>query len=184
MARINVGEAVSMAMSSLWANKLRTFLTLLGVIIGVLTIITVVSIIQGLNKFVYTELAFHGANDFSVSKYSITGTSLKEWREMLKRKNLTLDDMRLLRRQCESCELIGASTGTSRTVKFGSQFLKNVSIRGLTHLDHMIGSVEELERGRHILKEDEDRSRFVCVIGTDLVEELFPHLDPLGKRIK
>ena len=184
MARINVGEAVSMAMSSLWANKLRTFLTLLGVIIGVLTIITVVSIIQGLNNFVYTELAFHGANDFSVSKYSITGTSLKEWREMLKRKNLTLDDMRLLRRQCESCELIGASTGTSRTVKFGSQFLKDVSIKGLTHLDHMIGSVEELERGRHILKEDEDRSRYVCVIGTDLVEELFPHLDPLGKRIK
>ena len=54
MSRINVGESVGMAFGSLWSNKLRTFLTLLGIIIGVLTIIAVVSVIQGLNHFVYT----------------------------------------------------------------------------------------------------------------------------------
>lgn len=184
MARINVGESVSMAMNSLWSNKLRTLLTLLGIIIGVFTIIAVVSIIQGLNNFVYTQFAFYGANDFSVRKFSMGSTSLKEWREMLKRKNLTMDDMRLLRRQCESCELIGASTGTSRTVKFRNQSLKDVSISGVTYLDHMIGSVAELERGRHIQKEDEDHSRYVCTIGADIKEKLFPYLDPLGRRIK
>jgi len=184
MARINAGEAVSMAMSSLWANKLRTFLTLLGIIIGVLTIITVVSIIQGLNNYIYSKMALHGANDFSVRKFSIGITSLEEFREQLKRKDITKDDMKLLRRQCKSCELVGGSTSTSRTVKFRNQSLKNVSVIGVTYLDHMIGSVKELERGRHILKEDEDRSRYVCVIGTDVVEKLFPHLDPLGKRIK
>jgi len=89
MARINLNESVSMAMNSLWSNKLRTFLTLLGIIIGVLTIIAVVSIIQGLNNYVYTKFAFYGANDFSVSKFAMTGGSLKEWREMLKRKDLT-----------------------------------------------------------------------------------------------
>jgi len=109
---------------------------------------------------------------------------LKEWREMLKRKNLTLDEMSLLRKQCRSCELIGASASTSRTVKFRNQYLKDVSIRGLTHLDHMIGSVLELERGRHIQREDEEHSRYVCIIGTDITEKLFPYLDPLGKWIK
>jgi len=173
-----------MAMGSLWSNKLRTFLTLLGIIIGVLTIIAVVSIIQGLNNYVYTQFAFFGANDFTVSKFSMTGGSFSEYREMMKRKNLTLDEMRLLRRKCQSCELIGASVSTTRTVKFSNQYLKDVEIRGVTHLDHMIGSVVELDRGRHILKEDDDHSRYVCIIGADIVEKLFPYLDPLGKRIK
>lgn len=156
----------------------------MGLIIGVLTIIAVVSIIQGLNNYVYTQFAFFGANDFTVSKFSMTGGSLSDYREMLKRKNLTLDEMRILRQKCQSCELVGASVSTSRTVKFRNQYLKDVDIRGITHLDHMIGSVLELERGRHILKEDDDRSRSVCIIGADIVEKLFPYLDPLGKWIK
>lgn len=184
MARINFNESVSMAMSSLWSNKLRTFLTLLGIIIGVLSIIAVVSIIQGLNNYVYTKFAFYGANDFSVSKFSMTGGSLKEWREMLKRKDLTLDDMRLVRNQCKSCELVGATVNTARTVKFRNQYLKDVNVRGVTHLDHIIGSVVELERGRHFQREDEEHSRYVCIIGADITEKLFPYLDPLGKRIK
>lgn len=183
LARVNISESVSMAMASLWANKLRTFLTLLGIIIGVLTIIAVVSIIQGLNNYVYTKMSFYGANDFSVTKFSMV-RSLKDLREQMKRKDLTLDEMYLLRRLCNTCELVGASTSTSRTVKFGSESLKNVEIRGITYLDHIIGSVVELERGRHLLKEDEDRSRFVCIIGPDIVDKLFPYLDPLGKWIK
>jgi len=184
MARINVSESVAMAMSSLWSNKLRTFLTLLGIIIGVLTIIAVVSIIQGLNNYVYTKMAFFGANDFSISKFSMTVRSLKEFREQLKRKNLTMDDMKAIRNQCQECDLVGATTSTSRTVKFGNQYLKDVEIRGVTYLDHMIGTVEELERGRHIQREDENSSRYVCIIGADVAEKLFPHIDPLGKWIK
>jgi putative ABC transport system permease protein len=184
MAKVNAFESVSMAMGSLWANKLRTFLTLLGIIIGVLTIIAVVSIIQGLNNYVYTKMAFYGANDFSVTKFSMNIRSLKEFREQMKRKDFTLDDMRIVREQCRSCELVGATTTTSRTVKYRNQYLKDVTIRGVTHLEHMIGSVEELDRGRHILREEEDHSRYVCVIGADVVEELFPYRDPLGKWIK
>jgi putative ABC transport system permease protein len=173
-----------MAMSSLWSSKLRTFLTLLGIIIGVLTIIAVVSIIQGLNNYVYSKMAFYGANDFSVTKFSIGIRSIQEFREQLKRKNLMLEDMRLLRRQCQSCELIGASASTTRTVKYGPQSLKDVEIVGVTHVDHLIGNVQELERGRHLLKEDEDHSRYVCIIGSDLLDKLFPYTDPVGQRIK
>ncbi len=184
MARVQVGESITMAMSSLWGSKLRSFLTLLGIIIGVLTIIAVVSIIQGLNDYVYTKFAFFGANDFSISKFSFVGISIEEYRKQQKRKNLTMDDMHLIRRRCPSCDLVGASVSTSRSVKYGNQFLKSVTISGVTHIDHMIGSVMELERGHHIQKGDEDHSRYVCIIGTDIHNKLFPYLDPLGKRLK
>ncbi len=184
MARVHIGESMGMALSSLWSNKLRTFLTLLGIIIGVLTIITVVSIIQGLNNYVYSKMAFHGANDFSVTKFSLGARSIQEFREQLKRKNLFLEDMRLIRRQCTYCELVGATASTSRTVKYGAQSLKDVAIRGITHVDHLIGNVQELERGRHLRQEDEEHSRNICVIGADVQEKLFPYLDPLGKWIK
>ncbi|MBN1223205.1 MAG: ABC transporter permease [Candidatus Aminicenantes bacterium] len=171
-------------LNSFWTNKLRTFLTLLGIIIGVLTIIAVISIIQGLNDYVYDKIAIFGTNDFSVSKYSFNLRSLKEWREQIKRKNLSLEDMMLIRRQCKSCTIVGASIETEGTVKYGNKALKGVSIAGQTHLDHMIGSVLELERGRHIMKGDEDHSRYVCVIGADVKEHVFAGLDPLGKRLK
>lgn len=184
MARLQLGESVAMAMSSFWANKLRTFLTLLGIIIGVLTIITVVSIIQGLNNYVYTKMAFFGANDFSVSKMSMMITSIQQWRDEQKRKKLGLEDMRLVRRLCESCELVGASVSTYRTVKYRNESLKTVEVRGTTHRDHMIGSVLELERGRHFSKDDEARSRYVCIVGADIQEKLFASLDPIGKRLR
>jgi putative ABC transport system permease protein len=79
---------------------------------------------------------------------------------------------------------VGANVSTTRTAKFGSLSLKDVEIRGITYLDHMIGSVVELERGRHLQKEDEDHSRSVCIIGADVVEKIFPYLDPVGKWIK
>jgi putative ABC transport system permease protein len=184
MSKIHWGESFGMAMGSLWTNKLRTFLTLLGIIIGVLTIIAVVSVIQGLNTYVYTKMSFYGANDFSVSKFSMIGTSLQEFREQLKRKDLTLDEMRLLRERCRSVDLVGASVSTNRTAKAGALSIKGTEIRGVTSVDHLIGSVVELERGRHILKEEEDRSRPVCVIGSEVAENLFPGRDPLGRWIK
>jgi len=184
MAKLQVRESLSMAWMSLRANKLRSFLTLLGIIIGVLTIIAVVSVIQGLNNYVYTKMSFFGANDFSVQKFSMIGTSLKEFREQMKRKDLTLTEVRLLRERCTSCDLIGASASTQQTVKFGRQFVKSVEIRGVTYLDHEIGSVLELADGRHIQRQDETNSRDVCIIGSDIVENLFPTLDPIGRWLK
>lgn len=184
MARIHVGESVSIALGSLWANKLRTFLTLLGIIIGVLTIVAVVSVIQGLNQYVYSRMAFFGANDFTVSKFSMIGGSLKDYKEQLKRKDLRLEDMKVIREGCKTCELVGASVSTSRNVTYRNQSIKDVEVRGVTSLDHLIGTVIELESGRHIQREDEEHSRPVCVIGYDIVEKLFPFTDPLGKWLK
>jgi putative ABC transport system permease protein len=184
MAKLQIRESFSMAALSLRANKLRTFLTLLGIIIGVLTIIAVVSVIQGLNNYVYTKMSFYGANDFSVRKFSMIGTSLKDLREQMKRKDLTLVERDLIRANCPTCELIGASASTNQTVKYGSQSLKDTDIRGQTYLDHEIGSVLELEAGRHLQSQDETNSRAVCVIGSDVAEKVFPTFDPLGRWLK
>ncbi|MEN6560831.1 MAG: ABC transporter permease [Acidobacteriota bacterium] len=184
MAKLQVGESLGMALDSLWANKLRSFLTLLGIIIGVLTIIAVVSVIQGLNNYVYTKMSFYGANDFSVQKFSMIGTSLKEFKEQLKRKDITLVERDLIRANCPSCGLVGASDSSSATVKYGSQSLKGTEVRGVTYLDHEIGSVVELTSGRHLQSMDETNSRSVCVIGADIAEKVFGGLDPLGRWLK
>jgi putative ABC transport system permease protein len=184
MAKLNIGESFGMAMGSLWSNKLRTFLTLLGIIIGVLTIIAVVSVIQGLNNYVYSKMSFYGANDFAVSKFGSIGMSLKDFKEQLKRKDITLEEMELLRAKSIHADLIGASTSTTRNVKYGSQQVKDAEVRGVTYLDHMIGSVVELDAGRHIQKEDEDHSRSVCVIGAEIAKNLFAGIDPLGKWVR
>jgi putative ABC transport system permease protein len=184
MAKLQIRESFAMATEALRANKLRTFLTLLGIIIGVLTIITVVSVIQGLNNYVYTKMAFYGANDFSVSKFSMIGTSLKDFKEQMKRKDITLTEMQLLRDRCKSCELIGASAETQRTVKYRNQEIQGTEVVGVTSVDHLIGSVVELEAGRHLQKDDEDHSRYVGVIGSDVSEKLFPGQDPIGRWLK
>ena len=184
MAKLQIKESFGMALLSLRSNKLRTFLTLLGIIIGVLTIIAVVSVIQGLNNYVYTKMSFFGANDFSVQKFSMIGTSLKDFREQMKRKDLTLVERDLIRANCPTCELVGASTSYGTTVKYGSQSLRDTEVRGVTYLDHEIGSVVELTSGRHLQSQDETNSRPVCVIGSDVAEKVFGGLDPLGRWLK
>jgi len=184
MAKLQLRESFTMAVVSLRANKLRSFLTLLGIIIGVLTIIAVVSVIQGLNNYVYTKMSFFGANDFSIQKFSMIGTSLKDFKEQMKRKDITLVERDLIRANCPSCELVGASTSTNATVKYGSESLKGTEIRGVTYLDHEIGSVVELTSGRHLQSQDETNSRAVGVIGSDVAEKVFGGLDPIGRWLK
>jgi putative ABC transport system permease protein len=184
MAKLHVGESFAMAWDSLRSHKLRTFLTLLGIVIGVLTIIAVVSVIQGLNNYVYTKMSFYGANDFSVQKFSMIGASLKEFKEQLKRKDLTLVERDVIRANCPACDLIGASISSNATVKFGSQSLRGTEVRGVTYLDHEIGSIVELESGRHLQSQDETNSRMVGVIGGDVAEKVFGGLDPIGRWLK
>jgi putative ABC transport system permease protein len=119
-----------------------------------------------------------------VQKFSMIGASLKDFKEQMKRKDLTLAEVQLLRNTCRSCELIGATVSTQQTVKFGNQSVKNTEIRGVTYVDHEIGSVLELETGRHIQLQDETNSRPVAVVGADIVENLFPGIDPIGRWIK
>jgi putative ABC transport system permease protein len=178
---INYVESIAISLQSLRANKLRSFLTLLGIIIGVTTVITVVTIIQGLNRYVKFQLFAFGSNTFSVRRAPEIITNLKLAQEMLKRKRIEYDDYQYLKANVKLGEMVEAEYSTSGTVKYGSKMLTDMQISGETDENYLTGRTMEVEAGRFLSADDEAFARQVCVIGNDITKELFPYENPLGK---
>src|SRR5262247_1442433 len=114
---MNFAEAVFIAFSSLRANRLRSLLTLLGIVIGVMAVIAVVSIISGLNDYVAGKIFNLGPDVLTITRTQPVITSLDDWVENQKHKNLTMDDMEAIRSACANCKMVGASLGTRSRVK-------------------------------------------------------------------
>src|SRR5437899_4867530 len=129
---INLTEAVGIATGSLWAHKLRSVLTLIGVVIGVAAVIAVVSLINGANQYVATRVFRLGADVFGLSKQPSIITNVDDWLEFQKRKRLTYDDFEAVRGLCKSCKEIGASLGGRIEVKSGLNSLKDTNLRAWT----------------------------------------------------
>src|SRR5580700_11173452 len=165
---MNFKEAVAIAASSLWAHKLRSVLTLIGVVIGVAAVIAVVSLINGANQYVATRVFRLGADVFGVAKTPSIITNVDDYLEFQKRKRITYDDYQAVQELCKSCKEIGASIGGRLEVKSGVNSLKDTNLRA----------------GRHITETDLQQAAPVCVIGNDLVENLLPGVDPIGKEVR
>jgi putative ABC transport system permease protein len=175
-------ESILMALSSLKSNKLRSILTLIGVIIGVMTVIAVASIIAGMNRYVSDKISTMGSTTFIIDRMGII-MSDEEWWEAMKRKRLTLDDMEAIRENCPACEVVGAQMYTLRKVKYKNQYLSDVGITGATANLHQISNID-VEYGRHITELEELHRRQVVFVGWEIVDKLFPNVDPIGKEIK
>ncbi len=184
MKNINFAESIKISVSSLRENKLRTFLTLLGIIIGVMTVIAVVSIISGLNRYVETKLFNFGSNDFMVQRTPSLITSYEKWLEVKKRKRIPYRYYKIIRKRCSSCLLVGARASSSGTVKYGDNSLEDVRITGYTENDAYILGTIELESGRPIIKSDVSEGKQVVLIGWDIKDKLFKGVDPIGKYIR
>jgi putative ABC transport system permease protein len=180
---MNLSEAVAISASSLWAHKLRSVLTLIGVVIGVAAVITVVSLINGANKYVATRVFRLGADVFGLSKQPSIVTNVDDWLEFQKRKRLTYDDYEAVRELCKSCKEIGASLGGRVEVKSGLNSLKDTNLRAWTPQMAQLYDVD-LVAGRHITDEDMRGAAPVCVIGNDIIENLMPGIDPVGKEVR
>ncbi len=176
-------EAIGIAVGSLRANKLRSFLTVLGILIGVSSVIAVVAIIDGLDGYIADRVLELGSKSFSVQKFPDIITSFQQFIEMNRRKDLTLVDMEAVRSGCEACSEVGAQVGTSRSVKWGRTTQSSVRVSGITENVPRIGSVRELAAGRHLIQQDIDEARHVAVIGTDLVDAFFGTMEPIGKQV-
>jgi putative ABC transport system permease protein len=174
-------ESVLVALGSLRANKLRSILTLIGVIIGVTTVIAVVSVISGMNRYVASTINQLGATTFFATKFGII-TSEEEWHEAMARKPLTVDDMVAVREQCASCVRVGGQVGTSRKIKFGNQSLADVEISGSTPELSLMTDTRLLE-GRLINQNDVEHRRRVAFVGMEIKKQLFSAIDPIGKEI-
>ena len=176
-------EAIAVALHSLRANKLRSFLTVLGILIGVSSVIAVVAITEGLDRYISDQVLALGSRSFRLQKQPDIITSNDEWSEMIKRKRLDLRDFETVQRACSLCADVGASMSTSATVKRGRLRQKSVRVMGITEAIPRIGAVRDLDQGRQLVPEDIEASRRVAVIGVDLVEALFGSVDPMGKQI-
>jgi putative ABC transport system permease protein len=179
---MNLRESAGIALGAIRANKLRSFLTLLGVIVGVTSVIAVVSFVEGMNRFVTEKLLNAGANVFAIDKWGFI-TSQEEWEAALRRPDVTLDDADALRLGVRHAALVVAQDGTSLPVRFGNKVVRGVSVRGRGPGYEIVDDLT-IREGRHLSELDDQRRRLVCVIGPEIVDELFPGRDPLGKRVR
>src|SRR5215469_17318865 len=167
---MNFLEAISVALSSLRANRLRSLLTLLGIVIGVMAVIAVVSIISGLNDYVAGKIFNLGPDVLTIRRMAPVITSIDDFMENQKRKNLYVADMEAIKAACRNCRAVGASVGARGRVKFARDFVDS-QIQGYTaEVPMILGN--ELTGGRFLTEYDVDHARDVCVIGTDIAENL------------
>ncbi|MBK7707952.1 MAG: ABC transporter permease [Acidobacteria bacterium] len=178
-------EALKLAFASILSHKLRSFLTLLGVIFGVATVIVVVALVEGFNAYVDEKIANIGTNAFSVQKFSIDDFSSVEVLNAARRRNrdVTFEDLKALQTAGGSIRDAGGKSGTIADIKFGDKTLSNVQVKATTPNVAEIEKIEAAE-GRYFANLEDETRKFVCFIGSETAEKLFPKGDALGQTIK
>jgi len=177
------GEAVKLALQSLWSSKLRTILTLLGVIISVSSVIMVVTLTNGAKEFVTSKVNTYGASVITVSKMPQTFMTIEEYVEFQKRKDVTYDDYRAILDRCRGCVSVGASrSGTGKVVR-GTSSTTDTDIRGWTWTMPPISNLN-IEIGRGFTEVEDTHSSHVAIVGSDIVDNVLGPGDPLGKEIR
>jgi putative ABC transport system permease protein len=176
-----VGELLRVAWRAIAAHKLRSVLTLLGVIIGVMTVIAVVAVISGMNNYVATKLFTVAPDVYVVDRFGII-TSRDAFLQALKRKRIEKRDAEEIQRLAKNAEQIGLISGLRRPVKHESKRLADVSVNGVTPNVAQLRNLD-IEAGRFFTENEYERRTFVAVIGSEVREELFPRIDPIDKTV-
>jgi putative ABC transport system permease protein len=176
-------EAIAIALQSLWANKLRSILTLLGVVIGVASVIMVITLVAGANKFVATKVYGYGADVFTASKQPSVVFSDAEYTRFQKRKDLKLDAYKAMAEGCTACASTGAQATKTGSVVYGIHSATDVDVRGWTWDMPSIENIN-IDRGRAFTPGEEDRRVHVALIGPDIQDNQMGGVDPLGKQIR
>ncbi len=177
-----IREPLGLALDSMRVHKLRTFLTLLGIILSVSTLIFVISLIEGTNVYIADRVANLGSNVFLVNQFGLI-TSRKEFLEAARRnKPISYEDYEALRDTMETAAKVGLEGRKIGKVRNGVQNIEDVSIRGVTA---SIGDmdVEEPAQGRYITDGDDLRRANMTLIGADIANKLFPGVDPIGRSL-
>jgi putative ABC transport system permease protein len=183
-----LSEIVGMAIDSLRMHKLRSFLTLLGIVIGVMTVIGMVSIVQGLNRSFLSELEAIGSDIIIVQKFEPGSQVVRLTEEDRQRKDLTYEDAKAIQEECSYVKAVVASLVvdlfTDIPIKYQNKISRDAFIVGWSEKQPEVMSVYLPERGRFFTESDVTHRTKVCVLGFDMAENLFPHTSPLGKDIR
>lgn len=181
---MNIAEAIRMALSSLWANKLRSVLTLLGVVIGVAAVIAVVTFVNGINGYVSERIFRLGADVFIAGKMSAVITNADQLIEGQKRKDLTMDDFRAVAEGCVHCTTVGAGiTRFNGHINYSNQSSNDSFVRGFDKNMQTVYDLDVVE-GRALNDSDVEHGSQVAIIGQDILENLMGGTDPVGKEIR
>jgi putative ABC transport system permease protein len=180
---MNFLEGVRIALGAIRANVLRSFLTLLGIIIGITAIISVIAIINGLNLYVADNLSNFGPGVYVVTKFGII-TNHEQFMDALRRnRDLKIADARAIEQSCDLAEHVACEVHSSQDLKRGAEEVKEVDIGGI---DPAIVDIEpyEVDQGRNLSADENARAARVCFIGQDIVDTLFGTVDPIGKSMR
>lgn len=176
-------DTVAQSVASLRAHKLRTVLTVVGLTMGVATLITVMTIVQGANLYVEKKIANLGTDVFQMARTPFAATDFNVVIRALKNKHIEIEDLRAVRETCGSCKAVGASGNTTAKVRYLDNELADVNIYG--HTSNMADiDTRTVLRGRYFTDSEDERSARVCLIGDSLIQNFFPGTDPLGKVIR
>ena len=176
-------EAFRLALQSLWGNKLRSILTLLGVIIGVGSVITVVTLTNGAKEFVTSKINSYGAATITISKMPQTFITTEEWLEFQKRRDVTYDDYQAVLSECKLCQSVGAQRHGTGKIVHGTKSTTDTDIRGWTWTMPAISNLN-IELGRGFTQTEDDHSAGVAIVGADIVDNVLGDGDPLGKELR
>lgn len=182
---MDLTETLKLAFSAIWAHKLRSFLTLLGMIIGVTAFMVVLSLLQGFNSYVDEKIAGIGSNSFTIRRFSFDDFKDTDTIAAAQRRNkeLTFDERNFIRDRAQLVDKIGAKAGnTSREIKRDGNSLSNVQITGV---EPVIAEIEKIDiaEGRYFTEAENNNSMRVAFIGTDVVAKLFPQGGAVGGEI-
>lgn len=179
---MNLTELFRASLRAIRAHTLRSFLTLLGVIIGVATIVAVVGVISGLNTYVKEKIIVLAPDVFIVQKFGII-RSRQEFIQALKRPPITWNEYeRLSSGMLKEATQVSAATGNAMPVNYGDKRLPDVIVIGVTANFSNLFNIE-MESGRYLSESEERASLPVAMIGANTKEELFPQLDPVGRTL-
>ena len=178
-----IRDNVAQSLSALRAHKLRTTLTVVGLTMGVATLITVMTIVQGANLYVEQKIANLGTNVFQVARTPFTATDFEVVIRALKHKHIEYEDLQALQATCQACKAVGAAVNSSITVRYGDKELADVTLLG--HSANMAEiDTRTVRVGRYFTESEDRRAAKVCMLGDTLVEQLFPGSDPTGKTVR
>lgn len=182
---MNLAETLKLALSAIWAHKLRSFLTLLGMIIGVTAFMVVLSLLVGFSAYVDEKIAGIGSNSFTIRRFSFedfkdTDTIAEAQR---RNKELTFEELEFIKERSQLIGKIGAKAlPNSREVKRGDETIRDVRIEGA---EPVLGEIEKIDvaQGRYFTDSENDNSMRVCFVGSDVAKKLYPQGDAIGGEI-
>jgi len=183
---MHVREAIWVALDTLWSHKLRSCLTLLGIIVSIWTLVAVVALVQGVNAYVADKIARLGSNVVSLQQFSLQDmTDQKRFREAQKRNlPITLAEFQYVRDHAMLASQVAATSSRrlGTNLKSRSHSLQDVSVEGVTANEIDLASYTVAD-GRYLSPTDERHAAPVAFIGSDIADKLFPGIDPIGQTL-